>query len=517
MTSSYPFAWPALDLCGMPPPETLSFERGVWGKAPGAESDYRWLAATPGFDVGTETPERHLTLGVEDKPRRSTLWLSRRDDIWAGVVYRSRVRDAAGRSGFIEKQVARWECDPTVPPLLVMLLLLPKVEKWTADVWLNGAHAGSWSDSRFRIVLPPDTTPSLQVSEQTVAESIGRGLQSLTERLGVTTLIRTYGALLAPEVPRKPAILGGLEEPLRPLEMAALLLPLERQLASRLSVAGWVSSSRWDPQDLAETWDLLATDMPDRKDRARHDPATKRGAELLVDALLERDPSYLRPRRSVSPPSVQRAVPSVPEATPATPKAPTEGTSHDLGASQKPADLRPGARIAISPPPSGAPRVIHHLFDFARDPNRRWIEPHDLTFPNGLPPSRLNHHDPGASLLWQWPLQLKDQRPEGADPEQWSVKIALLRSAALALAPVAAATSWPLADARAEGSSRVPPLLFAAHYDRRDLAELGEHELAQLYDKGRGPLTLPRRLKIVEDWWGRARREPGARSPSRTS
>ncbi|HEX9984999.1 MAG TPA: hypothetical protein VGF69_17185 [Thermoanaerobaculia bacterium] len=247
-------SWPALDLTANDLPSTISCERGIWGKVDGAPSDFRWIATTPGLAAPHRKLERELALGLEDAPEHATLWLTTGDTSYAIALYRSLAHDAAGRSGFLEKQLLEWKRPAGVPAALGALLLLPAVAALdTRDVF--DQHATTrWSDDDPMDVAPVAPLPvSLAVLEEAIAEGI-RALAVATTEDALTSI---YADLLAGS---RGVTLQGITTPLPPAAVAALLLPLPREVAERLSLAGWLPSTRLAGSALEEvrrTWDVI--------------------------------------------------------------------------------------------------------------------------------------------------------------------------------------------------------------------------------------------------------------------
>ena len=244
--------WPALN--GLRS-TALSVRRGVWGKAHGARSDYRWLARSTGF--GHEYPRlgRQLNLGLEDRPASFPCWRALEGVYWAVAAYPSTAVDAAGRRGFLEKHALEWPAGGE-PAAAGALVLLSAAGEDGPRPW--SSQEEGWSDPGFSIVLSSPEA-DLEIGAEGLAERVEIGLRELRERVaGENRLAEVYADLLNdPMRDAGPALLRGLEAPLSPLALAALLLPLPRSLADRLSLAGWLPVSRCDLHDLGRRWDVV--------------------------------------------------------------------------------------------------------------------------------------------------------------------------------------------------------------------------------------------------------------------
>lgn len=294
-----PGTWPALE--GSVLPLRISYERGVWGKLHGSRSDYKWIATTPAFPREDFQIEKQLQLGSEDAPREATHWRSLGGLCLAMATYPSRSTDATGRSGYLEKQIFAWRRLSGAPAVLGALALLPQVAETDAGIWWDRRSHQWTSEDETLTLFPPDHGP-LQVSAQALEEAVSRGLAELGRAVSEGALADFYAHLLSGH---RAVPLAGLETPLGPEALAALLLPLPRTMADSLSLAGWLPSQRIaDPGGLRICWNAVlagATVLP--PDEAPP-PQTRERARQLTRAVLSRDPAQAagRPLRIVPSP-----------------------------------------------------------------------------------------------------------------------------------------------------------------------------------------------------------------------
>ena len=241
--------WPALQR-DAEFPTRISFEQGVWGKVHGASSDFRWITTTPAFAGARNHIERELSLGSEDAATQSTFWRALGDTCYTAGFYPSRAVDAAGRTGFLEKQILEWQRPAGVPAALGALLLLPVAARLDDTNWWEKHSDVHWDD---QAALPLAAAPPLQASMASIAQAIAEGLRLLAESTSEDALTELYAAILAGgrAVPLK-----GLSAPLPATALAALLLPLPRSVADRLSIAGWLPSKR-PSDDAGRCWDVI--------------------------------------------------------------------------------------------------------------------------------------------------------------------------------------------------------------------------------------------------------------------
>lgn len=361
--------------------EHLPYSRGVWGKVHGASSDFRWIALSDQFDLQNNQLERQLNLGSEDKPRTAVFWRSLQNSYYAVASYPSRASDAAGRSGFLEKQVIEWKKEQSLdmPAVVLALFLLPQAKKFDDTIWWDSRGNPQWSQGNFSLPIA-DCTP-VPYSETLLSEAIENGINHLKTLFNEAALIQFYKQLLAGQ---RPVYLSGAQTPFSPEALAALLLPLKRELADKLSLAGWVPSSRFDK--IGECWDcIVLPDNPPHKAQAIVDNEIENEAEKMVQAIFANDPSL------ISLPDVIEPETSL-------------------------VDLTPGAND---------PECLHEIYRFAMAPERRWLAPEYLHRFCEEQPFKPSVEE--AEKIGLWVKWVEENKPDYADDEQWQVKVDLLK------------------------------------------------------------------------------------------
>jgi hypothetical protein len=288
--------------------------------------------------------------------------------------------------------------------------------------------------------LDPEDLP---VDEDTIGIAIERGRQQLRDTISPDALAHLYDRLLSS---RRPALLTGMQQPLSAEALAALLLPLPREIADRISLAGWLPSGRPLTTDLCKRWDVLAVTPATP---VAFNSATETQACRMAETLLNFDVSSPAPivEEAFTPP------PDLPEI--ALPVRQLE---------------KPGLQLTLASPSPNAPAILHELHAFAASVDRRWFMPQSLQF-NGK--MDLSY----ASLFASWIQELLKPKQPWVHAEQWSAKIDVLRSAAIILLPDVALLNTVGIPGE---SSRVPALLFAPLLEERradSLAKLGEEGL----------------------------------------
>lgn len=446
------FQWPALRSDGHALPSFVEYQRGVWGKVHGAPTDFRWIAQSDDFGRDSPDAQPQFSLGGEDVPTRFQSWRNLGDRCYAVGAYPSRAIDAAGRRNFLEKQILEWRVPAGVPPALGALLLLPHVAGMTDAIWWDQAASDVWAPLDIHMPILPNDHQPLDIEQDALNAAIERGRRALREAVDLATLTTFYGHLLSGG---RPAFLTGLTQPLSPEPLAALLLPLPREIADHISIAGWIPSSRPDFTDLASRWDVMMIPPDLRVPSIISAPSDE--AERMASQLLDDEPLLIP----------QRTEPK-PVATPKPLRIRQEGPP------------RPGMTLQLAPPQSNAPAILSTLYDFARAVDCRWLTPNDLRNGGGVAP--LAEPEAAVSLLCDWVWQVEDQRPPHADERQWEVKVDLVRSAAFVLAPRPG--MWRVGPPAPD--SRIPGLFFGLLLDRNHcdvLSNLGEGPLNELVNQ----------------------------------
>jgi len=276
-------SWPALAQPGGWP-EGLAFQQAVWGKFRGSREDFGWIGRSAGFDAAGL--EHQLSLGSEDLlDRTASFWRVSADKAFAIRIYASPVVDRSGRRG-LEKHFL--ECDRTTLPragAAAVLLTAAAAKSDAANV--SSATAG---EGPIRLTQLSAGTAYVKATLPRILESGIADLERL--RLG-RALAGMYEVLLTG---RGTALLQS-PEPLRPESLAALLLPLDRAIADRISIAGWIISSRFDPAALKASWNVVIHDGTMPPETPPIAGGMRRQAERLAAALLSADPDALRSER----------------------------------------------------------------------------------------------------------------------------------------------------------------------------------------------------------------------------
>jgi len=304
------WSWPAL--AGLPrTPPALTCEHGVLGRESGGAAAFQWLAASPGCSGPTSDLAQELALGAEDVVRDTLLWHSR-----AGLhqAVRCWAPQHQGRPPVLEreKQVLEWARPADLPAALGALVLLPLAAARDDSAWRDGApdpFAG-----RPFFTLAPTVIPPAALTPAALAQTIRTGTAELRRRFDESILADLYARLLAGHRGVYPA--RELEPP-GPAVLAALLLPLPRDLADRLSLLGWLPSTTQDPGPPDRQWDLILggdAAAPPPSGAPAPGPALRARALSMAQALLANDPRALP--QAPPPSAAARATAPTPAPTP---------------------------------------------------------------------------------------------------------------------------------------------------------------------------------------------------------
>jgi hypothetical protein len=388
----------------------------------GAVSDFRWIALNQGLNRCNNTLQIQIALGTEDRPYSSVYWKALEDSYYAIASYPSRAKDAAGRSGFLERQIVELKrAGSDIPAAFAALVLLPKAATFTDEIWWNQFDLENWKESDFSLPLSTsDCTPAPYSSEQLTA-SIEQGVEELKTLVHEPDLAQFYQQILSGQ---KPAWLINLERPLSAHAVAALLLPLPRNVADSISIAGWLPSNRAEKP--GERWHGIC--LPSNSSLLKEAMKT-RSLEIdelpfrMAQALLLNNPAIL----SESIPAEQTQVEEIPD---------------------------------LLPPPD-APEFLKEIFDFVQDNQRFWLDQKQLCHGCNNPENEKPFKpvaEQEIQKMYKWFDHVQETRPEKEDEQQWNVKIDLLKACLLVLAPTAK-TLEKIGLPKA--SERIPALFFA--------------------------------------------------------
>jgi len=295
------FSWPALQLTELP--KALPVRRAVWGKVHGMRTDYRWIAATTDFEGKSKEIEYAISFGNEQMPKGFVAWRALNEYYYAIACYPSRAEDADGRSGFLEKQVLEWKRSNDIPAALAMLVCLPKAWTFKDSIWWEERKRPEWEDNNF--VLTLNQEPSLEIEEEVLAKTIQRGIDHLSDFVNEETLVNFYANALA----GYPLAIPELSQSLSSDALAALLLPLPKDIADKFSLTGWLPVKNAESKELFKNWNAIFCDRQLSLKQYEKTPTKQhvQQAQILTDALFSNDPKLLNstPKASVATPSPQ--------------------------------------------------------------------------------------------------------------------------------------------------------------------------------------------------------------------
>ncbi len=486
--------WPAL--AGFKVGPTTGCRRGIWGKVHGEASDYRWIARSDGF--GAHCPELAgaLRIGNEAVPVTATLWRRLPDRWLACSVYPSRARDRAGRLTVIEKQIAEWQPPSGIPAVVGALTLLPEIACFGDGDWWDRRIRGSWKEPGYALAIADSACPLVAADPAALPQRIEAARTGLIAAVDSDALRRFYVRLLGG---RFPAWLQGPQDadPLPAAALAALLLPLPRHWADRLSLTGAVASKRIDPQDLIRNWDgYIAATGPDE------DPSLNSEVESLADAmvaaLFDGDPEPLHRCASVEPSRPPPAelgedVGWLDDDLAERVSAPGLPTIDDVAPDIRCVAAPIGGLTELAPE---APPVIHLMYEFARNQGARRLNLR--RFRAALQDAPLSVDPRSAAALCAWPGEI-EAAINSMDVEERRLKADQLRAVAALLLPDPQRAEHPGLPRKPTIPGLLPFLALTAEEGGPRLLRLGESTCMALLKQS---LTCPHptlRGRII-DW-----------------
>nr|VFJ49980.1 MAG: hypothetical protein BECKDK2373C_GA0170839_102723 [Candidatus Kentron sp. DK] len=433
--------WPALE--GLPEADVeLKCQIGVWSKAPGAASDYRWIARTPGFVGDNRFIDNFYISDAPGKIEDAVLWKQADGYFHAVHLYSSPNRDSANRGNIIERVFV--QCPAGVlPAVAVALLLLPEIARLGPELYQGHLENIDWRYKEKFIELSEDAGPSFHLGHAALLNAITRGMETVRNcRFDLKTHLGPfYAALLSGQ---QPCFLPDCanHHSLSPEMLAALLLPFPREITDKLSFAPDIPEGHVNLEKLFRNWNILPGRFapPSSNLSAIEEEEWEAGKRLAL-SILHNDPEQLR-KKDTQP---------VPRS-----EAPVEKPWINPIASMPIPDLPPDA--------GWLPRL---LYEFAQDPQWRWLTDEHV----GSAHSNDYALSPGTSFEFErtgvvdaenrwkpdvisrhpddyygnlqgidtWLLNtidyLRANAPILIDEKQWMVKLDILRSALMTLFP----------------------------------------------------------------------------------
>lgn len=271
--------WPALaDSQGWWDCKVLC-ERAIHGKAHLQPTDFRWLARSPRFQPEVLLSAGRLNWGAQDQPMTLSAWVASGRPCYGVRGYVSKARDAAGRSGVIEKQfLVLVESVPRIPPPLLALRVMERIEGWDDSVWWRHWNDPGWSDPDYSRVLPAEEPLRFRTTE--LVGDLANAVRLLLDTVATPMLERFYAEIFSG---LRPAVLGGRGQPLPGRALAALLLPLHADRVSKMSLSAGLPSSQIPLERLPE-WDGLG--LPGEPARSIGPAAIEQGRQAVASFHL---------------------------------------------------------------------------------------------------------------------------------------------------------------------------------------------------------------------------------------
>ncbi len=446
-------AWPALARWDADRPASLAIRRGIWGKVHGASSGYRWIARSYGFATDCPDLAGALRIGAEDLAFSAPLWRRLPGRYLALWVYPSRARDSTGRQAILEKQVAEWLPVGGMPSAVAALVLLPALASRTDADWWQDSGDGDWGNPGFAVPLEPALNGPIRIDPDTLSSAIDGALDALARCVDAASLSAFYAALFASRLPARLQ----LTQPLPPAALAALLLPLPRDWADGLSLAGGLAARALDLHDLVLNWDGIAmsTEGDGGSQRweladlvaqgVQPDPQQFDLAAAMAEALLTKHPIALPATLAanagtfVEQPELRTPGASQGTGTPIAATDSTDsGTDPNAEGVTEPALAGLGPKVlhldGLTRLPSDSVPVLRLLYDFATDVDVDRLDLH--AFAKALLATERLDEWPvdQVRVLSLWPDEVAARLPACIDGERCRRKVDQLRAIAALLA-----------------------------------------------------------------------------------
>jgi hypothetical protein len=287
--------WPALAGYSVNLALPIVCERGIWGIPPRSpDRQPFWIAATPQFRGRIMDLAQKLYLGSEDQPTSFVLWRSLGGTHHAVHCYPSH---ADSESTAIEKQVLEWEREPDVPAAVGALALLPAVAAFDDSAWRGRvSEAGHATHSAIELSDADRYRDESDAMGLTLA--VRAACRALSAAVDENRLAAVYAGILAGQ---RAAGISGLARPLDAAALAALLLPLPRELADRFNMLAWLPSREFRVKKLQDGWDVILGGQHEAGAFARGpepDAEQLRLGARMAAAVLSEDPDLLTVSRS---------------------------------------------------------------------------------------------------------------------------------------------------------------------------------------------------------------------------
>jgi hypothetical protein len=271
------WSWPALRGISARPESRFPVQHAIYGKVDNAPTDFRWIAASADFTRSRRELHKRFNPGSRRIPN-IPLWWYFEGRYYASYCYYSAGRDSEGREN-IETQILEWEASREAPIALGGLALLTAVAAEAPVDWSDWGRDPNWRDEAHVRFIP---NKQVKITQQELEDAAERGILAL-RAFTESVLAEFYRALLAR---RPPALLAGLEKPLCPEALAALLLPFRPDECAALSLAGWETDQiHWSGMACSRVPTGLV-----RSEGANFLPEHEDRAAMMAKAIRTNDP-----------------------------------------------------------------------------------------------------------------------------------------------------------------------------------------------------------------------------------
>jgi len=253
-------------------------------------TDYRWLRVSDGLRSGESAlGEEDISLGPVTEARRAVHWRPshRGDRLLAIRSYLTPAKDAAGRTGHLERQVFAVPAEGPLPPAGVLLTLSSALDAASHVEWWPERTRPEWNDPSFTLRFNEAEVAPLAWTGEALERQAAAAVAALKE--ANSGRIAELAAALRAVLDGQSVVLQGLWEPWSAMALAGLLTLLPEGIGRRLVVQGWSFSPRLSWPSLGRPRLLLCLRGPaDGVSGSAVGESTLKGLEMALEGDTDR-------------------------------------------------------------------------------------------------------------------------------------------------------------------------------------------------------------------------------------
>ena len=261
---------------------------GLYGKAPGAKTDYRCLARSVEDPAGPPSEDLQDFFNVGNVVDIKTVYFLRQqsDKLYIAKTFPRRIEDATGRDKTMSTMTLECQMDSRYSPIAYVYIMLEKIDELDDIDVLQGVESSVWQDDLFYKVVPTVDLDFCYERFRDFAKSAHSKLKRINEQLLNHIYMNFYKETEDPIVAwtAEENILAEMPDLLR-----AILLPLGEDVFSEktnISIAGGIfTKEELVTRDIRDNWTLIL--VPGKEYEVRNGRAGSRTANLpVVEQIL---------------------------------------------------------------------------------------------------------------------------------------------------------------------------------------------------------------------------------------